>query len=353
MRKQLTFFLALGALLCTTGPLCAEGDRTGVTYRELVTPQIENCINKGLQYLARSQNRNGRWLSNGNTGSYGVAMTGLAGLALMSEGSTVSTGRYSKQIRRAVEYLLSSADPKTGVFKDKVGRTSMHAHGFAMMFMAEAYGSEPYGPMSSRLKIVLTRAVSLTCKSQSTGGGWFYTPNSNNDEGSVTVTQIQGLRACANAGIYVPKETIAKAVKYIEICQRPDGGIAYSYRSRGGSSRPPITCAALATLYNAGKYESAIIEKARKYVEKTVWPKKSGRGVMGHYYYAHFYLAQDLYRPGGVKWKNYYRHISSKIVKDQQGDGSIKGDHVGKVYGTAIGLIILQLPGNYVPIFQP
>ena len=30
-------------------------------------------------------------------------------------------------------------------------------------------------------------------------GGWYYSPDSDRDEGSVTVTQIQGLRAARNA----------------------------------------------------------------------------------------------------------------------------------------------------------
>ena len=47
-----------------------------------------------------------------------------------------------------------------------------------------------------RLHDVLTRAVKLITRSQSSAGGWLYTPDSNGDEGSVTVTQIQALRAC-------------------------------------------------------------------------------------------------------------------------------------------------------------
>ena len=48
-----------------------------------------------------------------------------------------------------------------------------------------------------------TGAVKLIARSQSGPGGWLYTPDSNGDEGSVTVTQIQALRACRNAGIRI------------------------------------------------------------------------------------------------------------------------------------------------------
>ena len=48
----------------------------------------------------------------------------------------------------------------------------------------------------------------------------------------------------------MPKKTIDRAVAYINKLQNADGGIAYSMRSR--SSRPGITSAAVAVLYNSG-----------------------------------------------------------------------------------------------------
>ena len=69
-------------------------------------------------------------------------------------------------------------------------------------------------------------------RAQSSAGGWIYTPDSGGDEGSVTVTQVQALRACRMAGIVVDKKTIDRAVDYIKKCQNPDGGISYSLGSR-------------------------------------------------------------------------------------------------------------------------
>ncbi|MEZ5989455.1 MAG: hypothetical protein R3F30_10085 [Planctomycetota bacterium] len=60
--------------------------------------------------LARTQNRDGSWR---NTGGYGspVAMTGLAGVALLMSGSTPTRGPYACPVRRAVDYLMSQAMP--------------------------------------------------------------------------------------------------------------------------------------------------------------------------------------------------------------------------------------------------
>ena len=47
-------------------------------------------------------------------------------------------------------------------------------------------------------------AIVLISRSQSRDGGWLYTPDDAGDEGSVTITQVQALRACRDAGISVP-----------------------------------------------------------------------------------------------------------------------------------------------------
>ena len=70
--------------------------------------------------------------------------------------------------------------------------------------------------------------MKFTGQAQTTAGGWGYVSAKDGgdfDEGSTTITQVQGLRGCRNAGIPVPKEIIDKAVKYIRKCTGPDGGV--------------------------------------------------------------------------------------------------------------------------------
>jgi prenyltransferase beta subunit len=198
------------------------------------------------------------------------------------------------------------------------------------------------------IHVVLTRAVNLTARSQSRAGGWLYTPDSNGDEGSVTITQIQALRACRNAGISVPSKTINNAVAYIKASANTDGSIRYSVSS-GGGGRAPITAAAVAVLYNAGRYDDPIAEKALQYAKRTLPINGSGNG---HHYYSHLYLAQALYQKAGDEWDDYYRNMSAWLIGQQQRDGSWNGDGVGTTYGTSIALIILQLPYAMVPILQ-
>ena len=126
---------------------------------------------------------------------------------------------------------------------------------------------------------VLTRAVIFTGQAQTAAGGWGYVSAKDGggyDEGSTTITQVQGLRGCRNAGIAVPKEIIDKAVKYIHRCtNKAEGGVNYS--SKGGGQRPAITAAAIACLYNAGEYDDVYVPKMKEYCEKHLKPKVPGQ----------------------------------------------------------------------------
>lgn len=312
-----------------------------------VTPKVEISIKKGLDYLARTQNRDGSWRSAGSYGSYPVAMTALAGTALACSGSTTTRGPYAPNLRRCVTFLIRNAMTNGLITAIHEESRPMYGHGFALLFLAQIYGMEEDLTRQRKLHKVLKKAVELVARSQSAAGGWLYAPDDNGDEGSVTITQVQALRACRNAGISVPVKVIKKSIKYIADCQNADGGIAYSARSRG-SSRPPITAAAVAVLYNAGKYDDPMAEKALKYSIRTL-PVSGGTG---HHYYAHYYLAQALFQAGGERWDKYYKAKAAWLLRQQRADGSWQGDGVGTTYGTSIALTILLLPYSYLPIYQ-
>ncbi len=315
-----------------------------------VTPEIERAIERGTQYLTRTQNRDGSWNNMGGWGSYPTAMTALAGTALLVTGSTPTRGPHCRALRKSVDFVLRVSQPNGLIATRGEEGRSLHGHGFALLFLAQAYGMEEDRRKQQAIHDVLVRGVRITERSQSRAGGWLYSPSSDGDEGSVTVTQIQGLRACRNAGIFVEPTVVRGAVRYIERSANPDGGIRYQL-SGGGGSRPPITAAAVATLYNAGAYDSPLALKALAYCDRTI-TAHGGGGVWGHTFYAHFYLAQAKFQRGGREWARYYRDISRWLLSKQSSDGSWMGDGVGTVYGTSIAVVILALPYQRLPIYQ-
>lgn len=318
--------------------------------------RTQDAIEQGLTYLANTQTSAGSWQNTRDGSTYPVTMTSLAGMAFLAGGNTTTRGPYAKNVKKAMEYVLRNADPDTGIIAagNENGRT-MYPHGFAMLFLASAYGMENNPATRARMKTVIDKGIELIASAQSNLGGWYYTPNSG-DEGSVTVTQLQALRAAHNAGFVVPQNVIDSAINYLELCRTPEGGIRYSFNS-GNSTRLPISAAALPCMYSAGDYESEMAEACLKYVfsqyvengNNRSWSKNSG-----HDYYGHYYAAQAFYQAGDKYWDAYFPSTRDQLInmQGQSGRGAWNGDGVGNVYGTAMALTILQLPYKYLPIYQ-
>ena len=309
------------------------------------------AIGKALKYLAKQQSRDGSWRSRGVSGGYPVAMTSLAGLAMLASGSTATQGPFAPNVARAASFLLQASGPNGLIALPEETARPMHGHGFALLFLGELYGTEADEPRQREIKRVLDRGIKLTARAQSKAGGWLYTPDSGGDEGSVTVTQVQGLRACRNAGIAVPKQTIDNALGYLVKSQHKDGGIAYRVGQPG--SRPAISAAAVVCWFNAGLYDDPRVVDALAYCKKMIGTDpRARRGIAGHYFYAHLYMAQSMYLSGPEDFNAYFPKIRNALLSSQFDDGSWNGDGVGRVYGTAVALIILQLPYSFLPIMQ-
>jgi len=313
-------------------------------------PKVATSVQRALDFLAREQRPQGYWEAQHS--QYRVAMTALAGNALLCEGSTSTRGKYSRNIQLAVDYLIERSR-KNGLIGYENDYHYMYGHGFSMLFLSQVFGEEEKEQRREELKYVLTKAVDFCGKAQTKSGGWGYVSardGNDFDEGSTCITQVQGLRACRNAGIPVPKEIIDKAVKYIEKCTTKDGGVQYSIR--GGGARPPITAAALACLYNSGEYDSEYTKRLLAYCQKNLSVTGSSARSFGHWHYAHYYYSQVMYRLGGREWEKYFGKLSKSILRRQSADGSWKEGHVGPVYTTAINATILQLDNGFLPIYQ-
>jgi hypothetical protein len=323
---------------------------------ELITEETEAAIQKGMAFLARTQSRQGEWRAMGDSGAYPCAMTSLAGLALMAGGNTPLEGRYALQVRRAVDWIMSKATRYNDailITDQSEEQQCMYGHGFGMLFLSQAYGMERDPARRDKIQRLLTSAAVLTGRAQSRDGGWYYTADAGSDEGSVTVTQIQGLRGVRNAGIKVDHTIIQRGCQYIQKSANPDGGIRYQ-ASNPGESRPAITAAAVATMYNAGEYEHPVARGALKFIKARM---RDSRGSMemvfqGHDFYSTLYLAQALYLTGDEDWNDFFPRIRDNLIHTQLPDGSWQGDGVGTTYGTAIALIVLQLPYKNLPIYQ-
>ncbi len=355
---------------------------------EDIPQEYKECVRKGLDWLVQQQSRDGHWEANGQ---YPISMTALSGMSLLMEGSTIREGKYRDNIRRAADFLMARTQ-KGGGKDGLIGNPNlpgeagkyMYGHGFGMLFLACVYGDEEDVERRKKLEDILVRAGKFSFNAQTVRettrkgknvkfGGWGYLTakeGNNFDEGSVTITQVQALRAVRNAGLEVPPEAIQRAVDYLEECTNSEGGIIYQYGGGGGGDgRPALTAAAIACGISAGDYfkEPSVqfVKKWFKFCQQKLGVLGSNR--TGHDEYTHYYFSQAVYMLGDdgysklfpsakdsdkLTWTKYRKEAFDNLVRTQGANGSWTGGHVGPVFITAVHLSMLQLDKGCLPIYQ-
>jgi hypothetical protein len=315
-----------------------------------ITPELDETITKGMKFLVSEQGEDGSF----GSGRYGknIAVTALSCIALMADGNVPGRGRYGKNVQKGLEFVLASST-ETGLLAADSTNGPMYGHGFATLFLGEVYGMTKGGgetPLSTRTHEALVKACTLIERSQNNEGGWRYNPVPYDADVSVTICQIMALRSARNAGIEVPKETIDKAVEYVRQCQNADGG--FRYQASQGVSAWPRSAAGVASLFYAGIYQDDAIDRGVKYVMGSAFPGTANTANGAHYFYGQYYSVQSMYLAGGESWAKWWPAVRRELIDKQQKDGSWQDPSVGPAYGTAMGLIVLQMPKRFLPIFQ-
>lgn len=370
MARTAPFIVALLAGAGAFGLGRASGQESARPRSEAGFEELDDetraAIEHGVDWLARNQiGGSGRWPSNPTR--YQMSVTALAGLALLAHGDTPDSGVHARAVRKAVEWVLDS-QVKDGKWRglifdqpieyDERGSPKrveadrpMHGHGFALLFLAEAYGQTREPRLRQRLHEGIAEACRLTERSSSREGGWFYHPFDARDEGSVTITQIQGLRSARDAGVAVDKGTIDRAVDYIKRSQSKEhGGVRYMLN--WGDYSPALTAAGISVLHGAGEYHGKEIEKGYEYLRQHLSTNPSDK-TNRFFFYTQLYAAQAMFQRGGAEWQGYFPRIRRELLDLRKGSSSWDDPGgIGRAYGTASALLILQIPLRYLPIFQ-
>jgi hypothetical protein len=319
---------------------------------------VRDAVARGLEYLASAQigapkKPGDPWEDNVNRGAFGrgaygphVGVTALACLAFMAEGNLPGRGKYGRNVEEGLRFILANCRRDGLVCAPGSTHGPMYGHGFATLFLAEVYG------MTGRKDIgdQLDAAVRLIVKTQGPDGGWRYQPRPCEGDTSVTICQVTALRAARNAGVAVPAETIDRAVTFVRNCRNPDGGFRYTLNSTGSAF--PRTAAAVVTLLAAGdervRRDDPAVREGLEYLKRNAPGKAQD---YGHLFYGHYYAAQAMYLAGGDHWREWFPAAAADLLSKQADDGSFPSE-AGPDYGTAMALIVLQLPNRYLPIMQ-
>jgi hypothetical protein len=384
MKIRLLPLLAMACLLVAAAWLFRAPDEA---HADAVPEKYRETVQKGLDYLARQQHKDGHW--EGDGGAHPVAMTGLAGLAmLMKQGDTYrgfngekavteEERKHVAKICKAADWLIDQSRPgRDGLlFSEHPSEASryMQGHGLATLFLAGVHQIEQDEARRKKLADVLEREVKYIVKAQSTQGGWYDTSKAEgHDFASIqaSVLQIQALVAAENSGIPIPQEPFNDGIEYLKtaLAALPRDKDRIQQRSRLADTAGVLAaCSENRQMPREKLKEREGVESEE--ATRLNWFKfcrakipmgpdlKFGRDELVHYWYAQaewidrgYVGKKDVLTPD--HWKDYRTALFDQLQKSQNKDGSWPagdGICIGPVYSTALWCTVLQLDGNGHP----
>ncbi|MEC8651292.1 MAG: hypothetical protein VXY92_01920, partial [Planctomycetota bacterium] len=337
--------------------------------------QCAAAANRGLAWLKRQQLPSGAWvgyvghkqmdhyqvLPNGRSpesqrrsGEGHLGVTAICGMAFLAGGHLPDRGTYRETVRRAQAFVIQQSQ-QSGLLSS--AGTRMYSHAFGTLFLAEVYGMAA----NEETKTTLEAAVNLIVDSQNGRGGWRYNAFDRELDLSVTVCQLQALRAARNIGIRVPAATIDLAMGYVRasrVARGSDRGLFY-YKIYGRgqyekSREYSINAAAMTALASAGVYDDDLSDPVLTFLERE-YAELASSYYRDHFYYwyGNYYAAQAFYQFGGRRLRAFFARLADDLLNSQLEDGRWRNRvGPGDELGTAVACILLQMPRQYLPIFQ-
>lgn len=365
----------------------AERRRKALSYG--ATPESENALDLGLEWLVRHQRSNGSWsfmhrkgdhhcpncLCH-NEGSSGAehAATALALLALLGAGDTHLSGQYRDHVAAGLRFLIEHQH-SDGSLMDPSGR--MYSHGLAALALCEAMAmtratsatprtkpdssksnSDDAGITQDELFQAAQQAVRFVELAQHAGGGWRYQPGQAGDT-SVVGWQMMALKSAQLSGINADPQVVQKATVFLDSVSDDRIGSCYGYTS-GRSAQNVLVSGSIGATTPIGLLCRMYTGWDRRQPGLKLGVERLSRGARGGQgLYFYYYSTQVMYHFGGPEWERWDHWMRNYLVRSQKRSGSERGswqfqgsfDNAGRVYCTALAVMTLEVYYRYSPIY--
>ncbi|MGD9635534.1 MAG: prenyltransferase/squalene oxidase repeat-containing protein [Pirellulales bacterium] len=344
--------------------------------------RVDAAAQRALRWLASQQESDGSFATL-DIGQPGV--TSLCVLAFMSHGQMPGQGEYGERLERAADFIvgcqkenglvaLGPDGPEISRFvAHEIGAATAYNHGISSLALAEPYGTTE-GARASRLRVAIGKSLRATLLMQRwpkdravDDGGWRYLNDFNQEDSDLSVTgwELKFLRSARNAGFDVPKSAIDNAVGYVRRTYSERygtfgyaAGDYYDFRSRG------MAGAGILALAHAGYHKSRDAQNSGDWILQNgfdryneIVPFTQG-WPNDRYHYGLFNCCQGMYQLGGDDWAQFYPPVVRTLLANQQADGSWPPEshfhdaQFGSTYTTALVLLTLGAPNDFLPIYQ-
>jgi len=326
----------------------------------------ETAVNKGLEWLAKNQQRSGSWSLSGPYAG-GVprdfdneaAATAMALLAFQGAGNTHLDGRHKMNVARGWKWLLRQQDADGCFFHGGGFNHRFYTQGQCGIAVCELYGMS----RDAKYKAPAQRAVEYLVRCQSPLGGWRYTPNVDSDV-SVTGWVVMALQSARMAGLEVPYECFQKVVRYLDSVAQYDGA-RYPYQLNGDVRLSMTAEALLMREYLGWSRDDPRLVAGLNWItssENLVNFKSDQPGRNAYFWY---YATQAAHHVGGDVWQRWNNAMREELPRQQTARGREAGswdalkpiedqwaNHGGRLYVTCLSIYMLEVYYRHLPIYS-
>lgn len=362
-----------------------DPDRRGEIAQTLGgTAGTERAVEMGLDFLARHQSADGHWsLHDFGAGLPGyesagraqmqsdTAGTGLALLAFLGAGYTHTDGKYRVVVGKALDWLLGHQKVDGDLFVRMDERSNLnvwlYSHGIAAIALCEAYGMTRDPALRDPAQRALDFIVAAQHPEQ---GGWRYSPRAGSDT-SVSGWQLMALKSGELAGLEVPARAYALVSRWLDHAQGPRGTPArYAYRPESDQphQRAPshvMTAEALLMRQYLGwTRDNPHLSGGADYL-KTQLPSFGAPGSQQRDAYYWYYATQVMFQMQGDYWQAWNGRLRPLLTDSQVQSGLLAGSwdplgatpdrwgaHAGRIYVTAMHLLLLEVYYRHLPLYR-
>ena len=274
-----------------------------------------------------------------------TAATGIALLPFFGAGYTHQQGDYQDAIQHGLDYLRARGVKIS--YGNDLRDSSIYGQALATIALCEAYGMTH----DESLKEPAQGGLDFIVWAQDPqGGGWRYNPGSPGDT-TVTGWMLTALKSGQMARLNVPTPAIFLAERFLSSVQNADGS-QYGYLSR----RPkPATTAVglLCRMYTGWRHDNPGLINGVAYL--------SGRGPSTDDIYYDYYATQVMFHFAGPPWDAWNSRMREHLIRTQSRAGHESGSWYfganygevgGRLYGTAMAAMILEVYYRHMPLYS-
>ena len=324
-----------------------------------IPPVVFPPVDSGLKWLADHQEADGHWDTKrwGGNGDYDPGICGLALLAFAGCGHTERSGKYTRVVRKAIDWLASQQDTK-GNFAP---HTTMYSHAIPTLALLEEAAMAPV----PRTMAIAKKGLDYMISVQNDYKAWRYWPKDNDNDMSVTAWCVMALKAAKVAGLDVSAGSWAGVKNFLDEVTEPNyGEVGYASRPVRGATEQPYqrysmtACGMLCRLYMGVSREDRLIKNGTIILLENL-PEWNQPGIGAQFYYYWYYGALVAFQVEGELWKRWEDKMLKVIVPHQRmEEGDLKGSwdpapstHFsqmgGRVYSTAMAVLTLSVYWRY------